>query len=146
MPRRVWTVLLGAAGGLAVAGVALGAVVLTTAPGHRALRRLALSALARSVDGTVRIEELGGPVWRAADVRGITLATPDGQTVLRAERVRVTFALTDLARRRFRFSSITLVRPEIVLEQDTAGVWNVARLFRRTGPRPPGGPGPSASR
>jgi translocation and assembly module TamB len=142
MLRRVGRVLLGAGLALAVAGVALAAVVLATAPGHERLRRMAVSALARSVDGTVRVDEVGGPLWRAADVRGITLATPDGQAVIRAERVRVTFAVTDLVRRRFRFSSVTLVRPEIVLEQDTAGVWNIARLFRRTEPRPPGGPPP----
>lgn len=131
------------AAGLLLVVVALVAAVLATAPGHRALRNWAVSALAKQIDGTVSIGSVGGTLWRAATVRDITLATRDGRPVISADRVRVSFALTDLVRGRFRFSHITLAHPVVVLEQDTAGRWNVQRLFRL--PRhaaTPGGPRP----
>ncbi len=131
---------LGAVAGASLAGVALVVAVLTTAPGHDALRRWALERLGGMVEGTLSIGEVRGSLWRAADLRDIVLAAPDGASVIRAERLRVTFALTDLIRARFRFGDVTLVRPVIVLEQDRDGHWNVQRLFRLLEPdtMPPG--------
>ncbi len=140
MRRKVTLVILGVVAGVALAGGALAAVVLATAPGHDALRRWAVERLGGVVDGTVRIGSVRGSLWRAADLREIVFAAPDGTPVIRAERLRATFALTDLARGRFRFGDVTLVRPVVVLEQDTAGHWNVERLFRLLEPdtTPPG--------
>ena len=94
------------AAGLLLVVVALVAAVLATAPGHRALRNWAVSALAKQIDGTVSIGSVGGTLWRAATVRDITLATRDGRPVISADRVRVSFALTDLVRGRFRATGV----------------------------------------
>ncbi|MFI5208554.1 MAG: hypothetical protein ACHQX4_11135, partial [Gemmatimonadales bacterium] len=133
MARKAWFVL----GGAAVAGALLvvfsTVALLATVPGHGMLRRFAVRALQRAVRGRVTIGSLGGNLWRSAELRDVTIETREGQSVIRAERVSAKFALTDLVRSRFRFVSVEVVRPVVVLEQSLDGTWNVERLFGQPG-------------
>ncbi len=133
----------GAALALAIAGAAFAVAVLATAPGHRLLRSWVLERLEGAVDGHVAIGSIGGSLWRAAEVRDVVLTMPDGAPVIRAQAVSVRFALGDLVRGRIVLSGVRIVRPVVVLEQDSTGRWNVERLFRlgaadttSHGPRP----------
>lgn len=130
--RRVGLILVGGAAALLLAGVAAAAVLLATAPGHRALRNWAVATLSEMIDGTATIGSVDGALWRAADLRSVVLAGRDGKPVIRIERLRTTFALTDMLRRRLRFARIAVIRPVIILEQDSTGRWNIERLFKIT--------------
>lgn len=131
-------------GGAVAAAALLVAVatflLLATAPGHALVRRLAVRALQGVVVGRVTIGSVGGSLWRGAELRDVSLETLEGQSVLRAQAVSATFALTDLLRSRFRFSNVLVVRPVVVLEQGVDGRWNIERLF------PPRAPGAGPSR
>ncbi len=141
MARRALLVTGGFVAGLALLLVAAVAAILASAPGHAVARRLAVSALRDAVDGRVTIGALGGSLWRAAELRDVELATPDGKPVIRVGSVKVSFALADLVRRRFVLSRVILERPTVVLEQDSEGHLNIERLFRLLGPKT-GPPGP----
>lgn len=124
-------------GGATFAGVLLAglsaALVLASGPGDGVLRRLAVRALQRAVHGRVTVGSVGGNLLRSAELRDVTIETNDGTPVIRAERVSAKFKLTDLVRSRFRFVSVEVVRPVVVLEQGLDGTWNVQRLFGSTG-------------
>ncbi|HVO35885.1 MAG TPA: translocation/assembly module TamB domain-containing protein [Gemmatimonadales bacterium] len=139
MLRRTVILAAGLVGGLILAAVALVAVVLGTAPGHAALRRIALGALSRAVDGRVTIGSVSGSLWHAAELRDVTLSTPDGRPVIRVGRVRVTYALASLARGRYVLSGVQLDRPTVVLEEGADGHLNIEHLFRLLEPGLPGG-------
>ncbi len=127
---RVVRIALGVLAGLLVTTILAAVLVATTGPGHRFLQRRVLAALAGAIDGRVRIGALDGPLWRAATVNGVAFTTPDGRNVIRAERIAVTYALTDFLRGRNVLRSVLLVRPFIELDQGTDGRWNIERLFR----------------
>ena len=135
MLRRALIVTGGFAVGLALAAALLVVVVLATAPGHAVARRLALGALERAVDGRVQIGSVSGSLWRAAELRDVTLSTPDGRPVIRVGRVRVSYALTNIARGRYVLSHVLLERPTVVLEQGADGHLNIEHLLRLLGPR-----------
>ena len=131
--------------GLAIVGLvavvlAAAAAFLATAPGHALARRLAVAALERVVDGQVRIGSLGGPLWRAIELKDVELATPDGHPVVLLPRLEVHYSLTDLLRRRFVASRVELDAPTVVLEEGADGHTNIEHLFRLLEPRrgPPG--------
>ncbi len=127
-------------GALAVGLVLLVAAALATGPGHALVRRLMVSALARAVDGRVTIGSLSGALWRTAELHDVELATLDGHPAIRVGRLKVSYALGDLLRRRFVFSNVELDRPTVVLEAGADGNLNIERLFRLLGP-PSGRPG-----
>ncbi len=139
MLRRALILTGAVAGGLIVALALVAAVVLGTAPGHAVARRIALGALRRAVDGTVTIGSVSGSLWRAAELRDVTLSTPDGRPVIRVGRVRASYALGDVARGRYVLSRVQLDRPTVTLEQGADGHLNIEHLFRLLEPRRPGG-------
>jgi translocation and assembly module TamB len=140
--RKVFLVLGGSMVAAALLVTAATAALLFTAPGHAVLRRLAVSALQRVVHGRVTIGSVGGSLWRGVDVDSVTIQTPEGQPVIRVERVSARFALTDLLRSRFRFTDVEVLRPVVVLEQGVDGKWNVERVFGFAPRAGPPGPRP----
>jgi translocation and assembly module TamB len=141
--RRALLIGGGAAAALALGGAGLVALLLASAPGHALVLRYAVRTLSAVVDGRVTVGSLGGPLWREADLRDVTLATPDGRPVIRAARVRVRYGLLDIVRGRYVLRDVVLVRPTVVLDQAPDGTWNYERLFKlkrhepsAPGPRP----------
>ena len=137
MLRRILILAGGFVAGLVLVGAAVVATVLGTAPGHALARRFALSALKNAVDGRVTIGSLSGSLWRAAELRDVELAMPDGRPVIRVARVRVTYALSDLVGRRFVLSHVELDRPTVMLEAGEDGHLTIEHLFRMLEPRQP---------
>jgi len=143
LKRRVFLIAGGVVAALVLTVAAAAVVVLTTAPGHALVRDWILRTLARSVDGRVRIGEISGALWRGAVARDVELAMRDGTSVLRIERMRVGYAISDLLRGRIVLSGITIARPTLTLVQDSTGRWNIERLLRLTEPDSgPKGPRP----
>ena len=139
MVRRALIVAGGFVAGLLLAAVAVVLLVLGTAPGHAVARRIALGVLRGAVDGQVTIGSVSGSLWHAAELRDVTLRTPDGRPVIRVGRVRVTYALANVARGRYVLSSVRLERPTVVLEEGADGHLNIEHLFKLLGPSRPGG-------
>ncbi len=127
--------------GLALVVLAVAAAIYASGLAHALARRIAVAALKRVVDGQVRIGALGGPLWRAVELKDVELSMPDGQPVLRIPRLEVHYALTDLLRRRFVASRVELDGPTVVLEEGADGHTNIEHLFRLLEP-PRGPPGP----
>ena len=130
MARRVFTVLVARAAAIMVVLLGLLALLVLSGLGGRLLRDVALRELGRAVDGSVRVGAVRGSLWRTVEVRDIEFDDADGRLVLAASRVRASFSLVDLVRGRYAFRGVWLSRPTVRLEQDSAGRWNVERLFR----------------
>ena len=143
LTRRLRLVLGGGVAAVVLAGAAMAAVVVATAPGRERLRRLVVGQLAGAVNGRVTIGVLRGALWNALELERVELTDSAGRPVLRAERIRARYALTDVLRGRYRLRGVELVRPVVILEQDDEGRWTIKRLFRLDVPRPPRtGPAP----
>ena len=123
--------------------LALGAALAPRAGAQEALaRRLLLDALRNSVHGTVSIGSVSGSLLSAIELNNVVLADSAGRPVIRVARVSARYTLTDLLRGRYRLDHVVVVRPILNLEQDAAGVWNVARLFGSGGGGPRTGSAP----
>ena len=133
--RTVALLSAGSVAGLVVVALAAVLVLLTTGPGHNLVRNWGVSALEGVVNGEVAVGSVSGMLFRGADIRGIRISDREGRPVIEAERLRVSFSAVDLLRGRYRFSRVTLVRPVLILEQDTTGHWNIDNLFGQETPR-----------
>ncbi len=134
MARRVVLVAGGFIATLVLVVVAAAIVIVASAPGHAVARRLAVEALRGAVDGRVTIGSLGGSLWRAAELKDVELATPDGRPVIRVARVSVRYALADLVRGRVVLSRVDLDHPTVMLERLPDGHLTLEHLFRLLGP------------
>jgi translocation and assembly module TamB len=119
---------------LAAVAVALvlgsGAVLALTAPGHRLLYRLAMRELRKAVDGTAHLGAVRIASWRSVEVKDVAFDDPTGRPVLSAARVRASVSPFALLRGRFLIHDVVVVRPIVTLTEDSAGRWNLERLFR----------------
>ncbi len=100
------------------------------ADGPGLLTRLALGRLRKAVDGTVRIGSVRLTSWNGVEARDLAFADPAGRPVLSVASVRVTVSPLGLLRGRYVFRDVLVVRPVVTLDQDSAGRWNLERLFR----------------
>jgi len=137
--RALGALSTGAAAALVV-GLAVVALVALSGLGRALVRDIGLRELRRAVRGSVRVGEVAGSLWRTVELRDVQLDDGDGRLVIAASRVRVTYGLLDALRGRIALRSVWLSRPVVRLAQDSAGVWNVVRLFRPDRPdtAPPG--------
>jgi GGDEF domain-containing protein len=67
---------------------------------------VALRELGQAVDGSVRVGEVRGSLWRTVEVRDIEFDDADGRLVLAASRVQASFSLVDLVRGRYAFRRV----------------------------------------
>jgi len=120
-----------AAGAALLLAVSLGAAPAAQQPqGGGLLTRLALGRLRKAVEGTVRLGSVRLASWDAVEARDVAFADPAGRPVLSAASVRVTVSPLGLLRGRYVLRDVLVVRPVVALAQDSAGRWNVERLFR----------------
>ena len=82
------------------------------------------------MDGRVQIGSLEGPLWRAATIRDLTLATSDGRPVIRVARVAASYRLLDLVRGRYVLSHVVIEGPILRLEPAADGRLTLAHLLR----------------
>lgn len=122
--------IAGVAAAALIVGGGLVALLLGSVPGHALVRRYAVRALAGVIDGRASVGSLSGALWRGADLREVTLATPDGRPVIRVARVRVRYGVLDLLRGRYVLRGVELIRPTVRLEQAPDGGWNYRRLLK----------------
>ncbi len=129
--RRAWRYTRWAL--LAVLGVlVLVVALLSTAPGHNIVRRFALSALTKAVNGRVRMGSIGGALWRHVVINDLEIDDSAGHPVIQLAQISLRFNPIDLINGAYRFSSVTLVRPIINLDVASDGTLNLEKLFRST--------------
>lgn len=111
-----------------------GAIVLRTPWGLERTRRLMESRASGLFDGDLRVGRLSGSVFGDLVMDDVTIARA-GETLIRAESIRVRYRPLDFIRRRFVIDDVVLTRPVIRAVQGADG-WNLAKLAK---PRAPGG-------
>jgi len=128
--RRPLAAVLGAAGVVVVLGAGALAALAFTGPGRRLLHGVVLRELGKAVDGTAHLGAVSLVSWHSVEVQDIALDDREGRPVVAAAKVRATVRLLPLLRGRFLLRDVWISRPVITLLQDSAGRWNIARLFR----------------
>jgi autotransporter translocation and assembly factor TamB len=92
----------------------------------------------RYLNGSLRIDRLGGSLFTSVELQGVTLQH-EGHAVVRAEHIRVRYHPLTLIREGITLENLSLVKPVIYLERGADG-WNFGRLLKR---REPGRASPS---
>ena len=82
--RRVVRIGLRGFGGLIVFLIAAVLVMLATGPGHAFMERRLISVVTNSIDGEVRINSIGGALWRSVEINGLELKTSFAPEPVRA--------------------------------------------------------------
>jgi hypothetical protein len=85
----------------------------------------------RSVKGSLEIGTLRGNVFNRLSAEDVVVRDSAGREVISVERVVVRPTWRDVLRRTISTSRVTLVRPEVMLQQDEDGAWNVASALGR---------------
>jgi uncharacterized protein involved in outer membrane biogenesis len=97
--------------------------------GRDRIRAFGVEQLAQGVNGRVTIEQLDGLLLTGATLQDISITDSTGAPFLVADSVRLRYSLRSLLSKHLVFSDVELVRPVIILDQETDGRWNVARIF-----------------
>jgi autotransporter translocation and assembly factor TamB len=87
----------------------------------------------RYLNGSLRIDRLGGSLFTSVELQGVTLQH-EGHAVVRAEHIMVRYHPLTLIRGGITLENLSLVKPIIYLERGADG-WNFGRLLKRREPR-----------
>ena len=98
--------------------------------------RLVVSKLLPKVNeqlnGRLAAEGVSGSLLSGLTLRGVTLRDPEGQVVLQAERVKVSYSLWDLINGKYVLGPLVLERPIVRLLKDHPGEqYSILRVFEK---------------
>ncbi|WP_248341859.1 translocation/assembly module TamB domain-containing protein [Anaeromyxobacter paludicola] len=129
---------LALAAAAALAGLALGAVYLAldTEPGRALVLPRAVRAVDDAIAGSVAVGRMRLLPGAGAELEGVRIVDPDGDEVLRVERLRLTLDVSKLLSRTVGVR-VELERPEVLLKREPDGGLSLARAFAPTHPSPP---------
>jgi autotransporter translocation and assembly factor TamB len=126
---------------LIVAGAALTA--LETGWGKNQLRDLIVRQANQYLTARLEIDRLEGSLLRGVELAGIRLSR-DGRTLIRIERVGLSYSIRELIEGGTSIRRLRVVRPFVAAARQADGRWDLAALVRRearqqerTGPRRP---------
>ena len=128
-----------AAGVLALAAVAAGLVLLLTNTnwGREQLRRRVVAALAGTVHGRFRLGRLDGNLLTGATVHDVAITDSAGAPFFAADSAHVRYALGPFLSKKIILDSLTLYRPEVVLDREPGRPWNWQQIFPTDSTQPP---------
>lgn len=106
-----------------------------TSAGERLMRRQAVSAVNRSIEGSVAVEGLGFSGNRIV-LEGVTIWTPEHERVGTIRRVALTLRPWALVRRTVHIERFAIEQPDLALERQPAGL-NLSRALKARRPQPP---------
>lgn len=129
LKRLVRATFLAVTGGVALSAGVLMALTLTPT-GRGLLARTVARALDGAVLGRVEIGAIGGSFVRDLTFRGLVVRDTAGELVARVPEARVRFTLSQLLRRNFVFSEVTLERPDVRLVRYRNGRMNYEEVLR----------------
>ncbi|NUS97532.1 MAG: hypothetical protein HOQ11_09000 [Gemmatimonadaceae bacterium] len=113
---------------VAVIGVALWTLT-STSFGHEKVRQFALKTMASKVHGQVTIGSIGGNLLRGTVIKDFAITDSAGAPFIVADEVTARYSLAALTRKKIVITSLTLVRPVVVLDKQPGGKWNFNRIF-----------------
>lgn len=134
--RRVWKWLavgLGVIGAVIVVVVVVGVLavlVLTqTDYGRERVRQLAVGGINGATHGIAHIGAVHGNLLAGVVLSDVTLTDSAGKPFVAADTVKATYRLRPFFSKKVILSSLTLVRPVIVLDKPPGGSWNWDRIL-----------------
>jgi uncharacterized protein involved in outer membrane biogenesis len=128
MRRAAKIVLIAIATILAVVVIAV-VVITGTSPGHDFVRKRALAILSERANGIVRIGDVSGNLLTGITLADVSISDSSGTPLFVAERASARYDLVSFARKKVVLTSVTLVRPLVVLDRPPGGEWNFKRIF-----------------
>lgn len=99
----------------------------------------ALVEVDRSLNGEVRVARIDGNLVTGLRLEGVEVVER-GVVLAKVERVEITYDPLAIALRKIGISSVTLLRPEILMYRSLDSTWNVSRLVKPTDPDSGGTP------
>lgn len=147
--KRRWASLVGKIAASAIAGILIAVIgtlaVLSTPPGEAWLQRQGLYLVNGLIKGQLSVGRLDLAFGRLT-LENVALRSPEGETVVEAEKVSALVDFDALLRGRIHLQNLTLVKPNLSLNDDGRGL-NLLRsveLIGATEPDPdePSGPLP----
>ncbi|HWC75600.1 MAG TPA: translocation/assembly module TamB domain-containing protein [Gemmatimonadales bacterium] len=127
--RRHW-----AATALFVVGIVMVLVLIlvNAPPVTNLVVRKVLPTINQQLNGTLTVEGIGGSLLNRLELRGVRLRDPEGQIVLQADRLNVSYDLLDLLHHKISLSSLSLERPVLRLLKDYPGAqYSILRIFAK---------------
>jgi autotransporter translocation and assembly factor TamB len=113
---------------LVLAGVGIAA--LETGWAKNQLRALIVRQANQFLTATLEIDRFEGSIFRGLTLGGVRLSR-DGQTLISIDEVSVDYSIRELIDQGTVIRRITLRRPQVVIEKQPDGRWNLAALVRR---------------
>lgn len=141
--RRRRLVLIAALVTLGLGAIALSGVVwlLGTRSGKAFIIARVQSAVASGLHGKVYFGRLGGSLLSAPTLDSLEVRDPDDSVVVTTGRISFSYDLLDLWDQRIALHALHVEHPLFHLRKDSAGKWNLDKLFGPEQPSKPKAPG-----
>ncbi|PSQ86322.1 MAG: translocation/assembly module TamB [Bacteroidetes bacterium QS_3_64_15] len=139
MPRPFWRSLRVVLGAVLV-GIVIFVGFTRTQVGRDAIRAQVETTFNQRFEGQLSIASLSGTVIDEVVATDIQLRDPSGTVVATIDSIRGTPRWANLLTAELSLRTLTLVRPQLSLDRDSSGTWNVRRVFRRRNPSSPNQP------
>lgn len=118
-----------------LAGVGLLLWTSQTQGGHRRVLALTLQTLGKRIQGRIEIERIDGNLLVGAQLTGLRVIDPRGDTLLAADRAYVRYDLRTLFGSAIVLHRLELVRPRLWIQRLPGdSLWNYELVFRDTTP------------
>jgi autotransporter translocation and assembly factor TamB len=119
-------------GGVLIVPVLIGLVLINSPPGTRFVLNRMLPRINAQLNGRLSYEGAGGSLLRGINLSGVTLRDPEGEVVLRAERVEVGYSIRDILRGRITLGPVLLEKPIVRLLKSHPGEqYSILRVFAK---------------
>ncbi len=135
---RFWRVIkwFGLGLGLLLILVVVAAVFYTrTANFNRWAREQMITAVNGSIRGSLAVERLEGSVWDHLTLYNVILNDDEGE-IAKIPRLDVSFSLLSLIFGRLQVSQFAALQPELQVQQDRDGKWNLVEALSPRAPEP----------
>ena len=121
-------------GGLTIAAIALlvMAAILgltNTDIGRERVRRIAVSAINKSVHGTTRVGRVDGNLLRGITLRDVSITDSAGAPFFASPLVQARYTLANFLSKHIVIDALGITKPSVVLDQKPGAEWNFTTLF-----------------
>jgi len=120
--------------GITIAVIALliiGAVLglTNTDFGRERVRRIAVSAMNKSIHGVTRIGRIDGNLLRGITLRDFSITDSSGAPFFSAPLIQARYSIGNFLSKHIIIDALGVTRPSVVLDKKPGGEWNFTKLF-----------------
>ncbi|HEY8166905.1 MAG TPA: translocation/assembly module TamB domain-containing protein [Gemmatimonadaceae bacterium] len=116
---------------LAIIAVAVMIVLTNTDWGREQVRKRVVAAIQGTAHGIVRTGRVTGNLLKGFTIHDLVITDSSGAPFVDIEEVRARYGLNQLRSKHVYLDDVVLIRPIMVLDRKTGGVWNYQRIFPR---------------